>query len=276
MFPRVVVQADPAPHLRGVCGHLVVVICELLRVVVDRLRRGARFASPSCRPGASGREVAAAGADDEVVAEGHVEFARLLELLRVVGPLLGVKAVFGARDMRADGLYAGVGQSLAEPLGVFLILVVAGELHALVADCRDILERTVETGAILDVVLDGVELQRNLGLHAAATASVAAASGECRSSRAGSQKLKEPSACHIRFHVVSPCLNLSSPVPQNSHPLRMYGLTSAFAFALSNVCVAESQTSLPGTRCAMQPTRMPSICGTQYSTSAKQREWVCS
>ena len=56
----------------------------------------------------------------------------------------------------------------------------------------------------------------------------------------------------------------------------MYGLTNAFAAALSNVCVAEFHASLPGTRCEMQPTRMPYIIGTQNSASAKQRECVCS
>ena len=64
---------------------------------------------------------------------------------------------------------------------------------------------------------------------------------------------------------------------QNPNPSRMNGLTNAFAAARSNVCLQESQFSFfPGRRCATQPTRMPSICGTQYSTSEKQREWVCS
>ena len=67
-----------------------------------------------------------------------------------------------------------------------------------------------------------------------------------------------------RVHSIRKNLNQA-----NSHPERMYGFTYEFASRLpTNTWFALSQFRTPGTRCAMQPTSMPSIIGMECSMSA--------
>ena len=184
-----VVEADPAAHLRRVRRDHVVVLRKLLRVVVDRLGRLAGLAAPARGPAASGREVAAAGADDQVVAVAEVELARPLEHVRIVLPLLRVETVGVAPDVRAARLDARVREHLAELLRVEA--VVAGELDAPEADRREVLKRPLEADArndhlavlVLlagDVGADRVELERDLGVDALARSALRPAAARQR------------------------------------------------------------------------------------------------
>ena len=184
VLPRVVVEADLAALGLRHLGGLVVELDELLREVVDRLRGLARLAATACGPGGAGRDVAAAGADDEAVAVGELERARLLKHVGVERAGLRVEAVLVVRHMRAAHDKARVREHRLELFR--RVVVVAGKLDALVAERRDVLERLrhalalheLLAGLVLlaaDVRADGVELQGDLRLRAAAAVEATAA-----------------------------------------------------------------------------------------------------
>ena len=176
---------------------LVVVLGELLREVVDLLRGLAGVAALAGRPAAAGREVAAAGANDQVVAVAELELACLLEDVRIVRPRLRVETIRRRRDVRARRGEACVVKHLLE--GLRVEAVVTGELDALEADRRDILERTLETAsreedlavlvlAATDVRADRIELKRDLALDAAAGAAARTRAARKRRQRANRTK----------------------------------------------------------------------------------------
>ena len=198
MLPRVVVEADLAALGLRHLGGLVVELHELLREVVDRLRGLARLAAAARGPRGAGRDVAAAGADDEAIAVGELERARLLQLVGVERAGLRVEAVEVVRHVRAAHDEARVRQHRLQLFG--RVVVVACELDALVADGRHVLERLREAlalhellaGLVLlaaDVRADGVELQGNLRLFVAAAAATAA--GQRENSPCGARGAEE-------------------------------------------------------------------------------------
>ena len=152
MLPRMVVEADLDAKLGGVDSRLVVELDELLGEVVDLLRGLAGLSALTGRPAASGREVAAAGADDEGVAVAELELRGLLEDLGVVRELLHVEAILVVADVRAAHDKPGVREHLPKLCGVRA--VVARELHSLEADFLD-LEKRLRKRDLADLVLGG-------------------------------------------------------------------------------------------------------------------------
>ncbi len=142
----VVVDADLAAHRRAIRRGLVVEVAQFLREVVDLLVRRDFLVAV-----APGRHVPAAGAVQVGIAVGEVELA---ELFVAVGRELPVPV-----HVRPAHLKAVVREHLLELFG--LVVVVAGELHALVADRLDVRERLGEP-FLLDVLVDRVELQGDL------------------------------------------------------------------------------------------------------------------
>src|SRR5574344_5252 len=162
MFPRVVVETDLHSDLRRVRGGLVIELDEFLGEIVDRLRGLAGLAALAGRPAAAGREISAAGADDEIVAVPELELGRLLEDFRAVLVVLHVEAVAVVAHVRAAGRKTGVSEHLLE-LGRARP-VVAGELDAFESDRGDLLERLFE-GDLADRILRGNPLVERIELE---------------------------------------------------------------------------------------------------------------
>ena len=160
-----VVEADLDAELGRVDSRLVVELDKLLGEVVDLLRGLAGLAALTGRPAASGREVAAAGADHEGIAVTELELRCLLEDLGVVRELLHVEAVLVVRDVRAAGDETCVRKHRLKLGGVSA--VVARELDALEADFGNLLECLGEgdlTHRVLrrNPLVERVELQGDL------------------------------------------------------------------------------------------------------------------
>ena len=171
-LPGVVVKTNLATELRGILGGLRVILGEILPpVVLDPSRR---------IPVNAGRTIAAARADDQVVAEGQVVFARLLHLVRSERILADVRPAGDKAVVRQHGGKRLGGKITPVPF------VVTGELHALVADGGDRLERLREPNALLEdlarlAILESPVVGTNrIHLHAdlRATATTGAAAGK--------------------------------------------------------------------------------------------------
>ena len=130
------------------------------------------------------------------------ELARLLEHLGVVVVLAGLgvdlEAVAVVADVGAADDETGVGEHLLD-LGR-RVLAVARELDADEADPGHVLQRLLEAN-LADVLVDRVELERDLRLVLAAAAEHAAAAGERHRGADAAERLEERPSGNVHFGV---------------------------------------------------------------------------